>query len=280
VPSKNFVLWKEYMKRILFLMAIVLAAVCVNVGVVAKHSRVVPVFADRPPVPLKDWTFLVYMNIDQLGQYALQNINDIAAAMRNETTNVVVCCNYNGAHAWIWELREGLLQQVKHVDTIVSHVVMLPSLMGQVVDAYPARQYGLIVWGHGSGAVDNVFNAEAGRWEHPVAPLNCADGFCSLRSIVPTAAVTRGILYDNNAMTCMTNQQVADACREIAQGLPRGKLDALITDACGMADIAIATALADSVLFLTGTQDCQRPDGLAYRQMFNELNKRGVKTDD
>lgn len=241
-----------------------------------KPVRMAPVFVEQEAKKGKDWTFLVYMNVDQLGQYALQNINDIAAAMRSDTTNVIVCCNYSGLKAWVWELHEGAIKQIKHVDTIFSHSAMLPSLMTQVVDKYPAQQYGIVLWGHGSGAVDNVFNHELGRWEHPAVPLNCADGLCSLRSPVSEPARTRGILYDNTSMTCMTNQQVADACREIAQILPKNKLDVLITDACGMADIALATALADTVSYLGGTQDCQRPDGLAYRQTFNELNKRGV----
>jgi hypothetical protein len=266
--------------NMLTVVSIMLLVVYSPTVVAQKQLRIAPLFEEQVQKQIKDWTFLIYMNIDQLGQYAIQNINDIAAAMRSDTTNVIVCCNYSGLKAWVWELQEQVIKHIKHVDTIFSHSVMLPTLMTQVVDKYPARQYGIVLWGHGSGAVDNVFNHDRGQWEHPAMPLGCADSLCSLRAPCTASALARGILYDNTSMTCMTNQQIADACREIVQILPKAKLDVLITDACGMADIAIATALADSVSYLGGTQDCQRPDGIAYKQTFNELNKRGVLADE
>lgn len=128
----------------------------------------------------KKWVFLVYMASDnELESYGIQDINEMEAAIEDKgNVDVYVLCDripgYDGTNKnW----NDTKLFQIKHDregmnGTIISNVIDCPELdlydkqsveldMGNphVLSSYvesikkrdPAENYGLIIWGHGSG---------------------------------------------------------------------------------------------------------------------------------
>lgn len=117
----------------------------------------------------------------------------------------------------------------------------------KTVARYPADQYGLILWDHGSGIED----ALPGEF-------------------TPRTIKSRGILYDYTQATYLNNQALKDVCKKCSELIGK-KLSFVGFDACFMAMLEVGYQIKDSAEYLVGSEETEPSLGWGYQTWLYNL---------
>ncbi len=159
----------------------------------------------------------------------------------------------------------------------------LISCCSWAIENYPAHNYALIFWNHGTGPLDPA----SGRIINPTElftfnPLNNkfeldrTIGFFDF--INAHKNVDRGICWDDTTGNYLTNQKLEIALEAIQQGPLQGQQFAIIGfDACLMSTIEIANLIKKYAKIMVGSQEVELGTGWHYQRVlspfqFNTLN--------
>ena len=143
---------------------------------------------------------------------------------------------------------------------------------------YPAKQHMLVLWNHGVGILDPVWNGR-GRMnlmsveseilqEEPRIQI---DGIT--KDIDDFDAMDqRGILFNEQSRTYMNNQQLVEALRQIKTNVLGGKkIDILGMDACLMAMLEVGYQVKDYADYLVASQEVELANGWDYQTVLGSL---------
>ncbi|MGB8467387.1 MAG: clostripain-related cysteine peptidase [Candidatus Babeliales bacterium] len=207
-----------------------------------------------------EWSLLVYMAADNsLASFASRNIEDMSAGLAS-TKGIYVLVQWdkpNDNHTWRYLIVPGSKIDAGTLPTEMGYdpEMELASAMQWVVENYPATNYALVLWNHGSGIEDFYPGTAQSR-----APwLN----------IIPCPQ--RGILYDDTQKTCLTNDGLRNALVKINQLIGK-KLDLIAMDACLMAMVEVAYQMKDLVTFFVGSQQTIPGNGYPYSHFIKPLS--------
>ncbi len=190
---------------------------------------------------MKDWTMLVYVNgHNSLSSYGAENINQMETVGSTDHLNIAVEWGATGSPT------QRLLVQKDNDPNVTSPILQsLPADldMGDPAnlvdfikwghDNFPAKHYFVVVWGHGSGWV----NDDAFR------PMD--------------------ISFDENSGHWITTQQLAQAMAQAAQIVGQN-IDIYGSDACLMAMVEVAHEMSASVNYSVGSEQTEAGDGWPY----------------
>jgi hypothetical protein len=157
---------------------------------------------------------------------------------------------------------------------------------------YPAQHYSLILWNHGVGILDPVWNGHT--WinvnsrivaENPRFQI---DGLTKHIKEEVQQQITqdtnnhhkdhRGILFNDESRTYMNNQQLVEALKQIkTKVLKNKKLDLLGMDACLMAMLEIVYQAKDYAKYLVASQEVELAYGWDYYSITHTLSQGNVK---
>ncbi len=208
--------------------------------------------AGRPAPQERDWTVMVYLNAkNNLEEAGLKDLNEMESA--GSTAKVAIVAElgrvkgyYDGDGDWTG-VRRYLVQKDADMSHIASPVLadLGATDMGDYRTAedfvrwakenYPARHYLLIVWDHGSG------------WTR-------------------SAAVSRGISYDDGSGNHMTVPQLAAVLKD------SGGADIYASDACLMQMAEVAGELRDHAAYIVGSEETEPADGYPYDAILAKLD--------
>ena len=196
------------------------------------------------------WTVLVYMDADNsLASYASYNMNEMSTGLTTlNGINVLVQWNKPKVkETWRCKIIPGGSVDAGSFSTEMGYnpSIELVKSMQWVVKDYPANNYAIILWNHGSGIED--FYPDVSK------------------------AIKRGILYDDEEQTCLTNQGLLSALTQIKQLLGKN-LDLIAMDACLMAMVEVSYQVKDLVNIFVGSQETIPGDGYAYSQFIKPLS--------
>jgi hypothetical protein len=206
------------------------------------------------PVPVKDWTVMVYMNgKNNLEPFGLKDLNEMESAGSTDRVNVVAqlgrIAGYSSEDGDWKTVRRYLVKKDSQPAKVTSPVLQefqrldmgdyrsLAEFGSWVKENYPARHYMLIVWNHGSG------------WKR-------------------ARAAGRGISYDDETGNHITVAQLAGVLRGI------GGTDIYASDACLMQMAEVAWELKDSAPYIIGSEETEPVDGYSYGPFLSELAAR------
>ncbi|MFH1254846.1 MAG: clostripain-related cysteine peptidase, partial [bacterium] len=149
----------------------------------------------------------------------------------------------------------------------------------------PAKKYAFVLWNHGSGVedyrkidLDRKINFN-GIWmdifkDEPVikntGKIDITQKINTTEELEKDAKDLRGILYDDSEQTCLTNQGLGEAFRQIMNILGQ-PIDVLAMDACLMSMVEIAYQVKDSVRVLVGSQQVVPGYGFDYTAITSQL---------
>lgn len=221
----------------------------------------------------KKWTLIVYMAADNnLESACIENLNEMEAALIPEEVSILALVDrsvkFDSSNENWTDTR---LYEIKHDEdelnkTICSKQISCPNLgliagentelnmsdenvLGNLITfskkKYTAKNYGLIIWGHGTG-YGNATNNE-----------NC-----------------RAVAVDDESESCMEITKFHNA---VKNSMEDDKINFIAFDTCFGAELEIAYELKDCAQYLTGLEGTTPYGGWNYYDWFNNCD---FKNDD
>ncbi len=230
------------MKKIV-LYTLLLSLICSTISVI-------PAIAAAPATKA-NFTLLIYMNgsdLESEGGYASQDLKEMMKAKTSNGVNVII--ETGGTLKWHtsaispntnqrFRIHNGKLTKlnVKLPKRNMGKAETLTDFLKWGIANYPAKQYGLIMWNHGSGSVKG-FGAD--EW------------------------------FDQDMLTL---PELKKAFTD-AQKATKARFEWIGFDACLMATVETASTLAPFGNFLTASEELEPGHGWEYTSIINTINNK------
>lgn len=232
------------------------------------------------------WTVIVYMAADNdLRAFVEHNLSQMMSVGSNHHLNIVVHLDWykNGQkmtkRCFIDKNRVIVLNnndpKTQQMDS--GNPNTLISCCEWAVQDFPAEQYALILWNHGTGIIDPpsfkiinpaelfTFNPSTNKFE-----LDRAIGFLDLLYFMDHEE--RGICWDNTTGNYLTNEKFDYALKEICTNVLHGKKFSIIAfDACLMSMIEIANLIKNYSDIMIGSQEVELGTGWNYHKALSPI---------
>ncbi len=240
----------------------------------------------RSPNPSKAWTFMIYMAADNdLNYFAWKNLKQLELIGSNENMNIIVQLNIPGNNITKrYVVKKGKKLLVQEQSTIQEKLnsgsyQTLINFVNWATNIFPAENYGLILWNHGTGAIDPYF----GRAINPADlfylnptndKLEIDRGISYLTLIYNEIYRTirsygkRGVCFDDSFKSYISNHDLEIALSEIKKILKGKKLGIIGFDACLMAMIEVASICKNYAEYFIGSQELEYGAGWKYDEVF------------
>ena len=214
---------------------------------------------------IAQWTILTYIQANNdLHEYAHYSISHMQAGMQNSNgVNII----------FEWDhIKTNKIKRCKIVpgeieldssftkNKIKSHVDALVDSFSWAQKKYPAENYMLILWNHGTGVLDYDETYKSCLMHGRLLSFKKLN---QIESPMDKQLLNRGILMDESRNTLFTNQNLSDALNQIKINLGK-KIDILVMDACYMQMLEVAYQVKDSAQFLVASQEYESGEGLPY----------------
>lgn len=247
--------------------------------------------------PKRSHTTMIFIaGYNDLASFADRNLSQMVAVGSNNNNNIVV-------HADIKKLgqpkmakryyieRNKLLQCGPILTTSSGDANTLLDFINFSISNFPADGYNLIVWNHGTGAVEpylkkaiNTSELFSFNSETKLIELNRNIDFLEyINTKIGTINFVRGSCVDDSTGTYITNQQfgrVLDtACKQYLKGK---KFDCIIFDACLMSMIEVITPILlanngqGAAKFFIGSQEVVLGPGYDYVKIFKPFTGQNL----
>lgn len=228
--------------------------------------------------PQKKWTFIVYMAADNdLRAFAANNIKQMASIGSNRHINIVahldIRLNGNQKVTRRYYIEKDKINHVNNQPDTQKmdsgDVNTLISCCQWAATSYPAENYALIFWNHGTGIIDPKyaklfnpaelfsFNPNTNRLD-----LDRSVGFLDLLNYVDLDQ--RGVCWDTTTGNYLTNQKLEFALNEICSKILHNKFAIIGFDACLMSMVEVAHLIKDYSQTMVGSQEVELGTGWNY----------------
>ncbi|OFZ17813.1 MAG: hypothetical protein A2X94_04400 [Bdellovibrionales bacterium GWB1_55_8] len=224
------------------------------ISIVSASQTATAAGGENPP-PLKEWTFLTYLNgnndLDRFGTTNMNQMEEIgstadinvvvqwASLARNETLRILVQKDSDSR-----KVTSPVVQNLGGVD--MGDWRSLVDFIEWGVRTYPAKKYFINVWNHGSGwHLKKVGNIGSPR----ISPSD--------------------ISHDERTGNKITTEELGRAMNEASRNIGR-KIDLYASDACLMGMAEIASEMVDSVRFFGGSEETEPGSGWPYAEFLAE----------
>lgn len=230
-----------------------LAQIVSQINAAAPVAGVIPLPGN--PKAAKKWTVMVFVNAkNNLEEYGLLDVNEMEKIGSDDNVSIVAelgrIAGYSTADGDWKGSRRYLIQKDADAAAITSPVVMeipkadmgswqyLADFTKWAMTNYPAQNYALVVWNHGSG------------W-NKADPM--ADG--------------KGISYDDETGNHITTAQLRQALAAV------GGVNILAMDACLMQMIEVAYEVKGLAEYVVASEETEPGDGYTYDSFLGPLAK-------
>ncbi len=264
------------------------------------------ILSTRSVFSIADWTILIYVQArNNLNRFAAQNLHSMSQVGSNRNLNILVEW-YQPGQEGIWRYK--ILPNKIELDTYIpvnsdgTNTKDLVDSMRWATTKYPARNNSLILWNHGVGILDPAWkravgfgkgSIEANFAEESFVEENYAlseiaeeenkfqikidgiltDDFSFTQEFDPSNLRHRGILFNEQTRTYLTNQELVEALRQIKTNvLKNKKLDILGMDACLMAMVEVGYQAKGYAKYLVGSQEVELAYGWDYFALFRSIS--------
>jgi len=227
----------------------------------------------------KPWTFVVYIAADNdLRNFAARNIKQLAEIGSNQYINILVHIDIkiagNNKITRRYYVEKDRVIHVNANDPLTQQMdsgdpKTLISCCNWAFNNYPADDYALILWNHGTGACDpargRVFNPVDLFSFNPLLKKFELDRTIGFMDLIEGKTTHRGICWDDTTGNYLTNQKLEFALKHITQNILKGqKLSIVGFDACLMSMIEIGNLLKPYADIMCGSQEVELGTGWDY----------------
>ncbi|MCK5632673.1 hypothetical protein KAH94_02915 [bacterium] len=239
----------------------------------------------------KDLTIVFYISADNdLAPFSIRNIKQMACVGSNEYINIVVQLDIRKSNGEKITRRYYIKKdQVVHLNADdpdsqgmdSGDPETLISCCDWAITNFPAKQYGLVFWNHGSGILDPrrcraltteelfTFNQRTQRLD-----LDRSVGYID-------RMIQRGICFDDSTSNYLTNQKLEYALDKICKEFLEGKKFGFIGfDACLMQMIEIASLMKNYAHIMVGSQEAGLGYGWNYVNVLQPFTDRSLEPEE
>lgn len=154
------------------------------------------------------------------------------------------------------------------------------------IKEYPAKNYMVVIWGHGEGYIGKPENQQLTSTLFPTPAANNSlflnendltlNFDYEFESAFPAPKNFGGVALDYSELEYLDIPTISDTLEEvrILTLEEEKKIDILSFDACLMQSLEVAFDLKNSVEFLVGSQQIQNYLGMPYRMLMSRLNNK------
>jgi hypothetical protein len=246
---------------------------------------------------IAEWTILIYVQAkNNLSRFATKNFTDIATVGSNKKLNLLVqWYQPNKQGIWRYKINKNKMELDSMIqsNTDGNQTTDLVDSMEWAKTKCPAQYYSLILWSHGVGILDPVWNGRT--WVNINARTTTKDPQCHIAKLTEHVEMEkeikqqiaqhtsnehkdhRGILFNDESKTYTNNQQLVEALKQIkTKVLGNKKLDLLGMDACLMAMLEVVYQAKDYAKYLVASQEVELAYGWDYYSITHTLAQGNV----
>lgn len=266
---------------IIKLALVILTAVAIHAGEIDNTLTNIPL---KKRNNSKDWTFIVYIAADNdLRGFAARNIKQMAAIGSSNNCNICVELHIRiSGNKKITRRYFIEHNKILHVNAEDPSTQKLDSgdpktLIGccdWAIKNYPARNYALILWNHGTGICDpssgRIISANELFTFNPLInklELDRSIGFLDFiqKQDESDPDKDRGICWDDSTGNYLNNQKLDTALRTICSNhFGGGKFSIIGFDACLMSMLEVANIVKKYAHIMVGSQEVELGYGWNY----------------
>lgn len=197
------------------------------------------------PQAKKDWTFLMFINGDNnLDPFAVSDMKEMAAGGGSDENRDIICLlDREKGPAAVWKVEKSGPVKLKDMGELdMGDYKVLVKFVKDYAKLYPAKNYAVIMWNHGTG------------WKNA------------------GHKIFKGISYDDSSGNYITTNQMAIAIEQIKKALGK-KIDVFAFDACLMQMVEVAYALKDGVHYMVASEEVEPGEGYPYEEIMSGMKK-------
>lgn len=241
----------------------------------------------------KEWTFIVYVAADNdLRGFAGNNIRQMASVGSNHNINILVHLDIRitpqNKTTRRYYIDKGKIIYVNANDPLTARMdsgdpETLISACKWGIENFPAKKYALVLWNHGTGAL----NPETKQVIHPhelffynpatnKMELDRSIGFFDFINAKSAQYIIddRGICWDDSTGNYLNDQKVDYALKYVQKNyMNGGKFDLIAFDACLMAMIEITNLFKPYARYMVASQEVVLGTGFPYDLMLAPFEK-------
>lgn len=246
----------------------------------------------------KNWTVIVYIAADNdLRGFAARNIKQMATIGSNQEVNICVELHIrisgNKKITRRYFIENNKILHMNADDPATQKLdsgdpKTLISCCDWAIKNYPAHNYALILWNHGTGICDpssgRIINANELFTFNPAInklELDRSVGFLDFINTMQgnNEEADRGICWDDSTGNYLNNQKLEHALRTICNThLGGGKLSLIGFDACLMSMLEVANIIKKYAHVMVGSQEVELGYGWNYELAFQSLQQSSPDT--
>lgn len=241
----------------------------------------------------KEWTFIVYIAADNdLRSFAARNIKQMAQIGSNDFINITVQLDIrisgNKKITRRYYIEKNKIFHVNANDPLSQKMdsgdpKTLVSCCSWAIQNYPARNYALILWNHGTGIIDpengRIINpAELFSFNPATNKLELDRSIGFLEFINEKDRQPRGVCWDDSTGNYLTNQKLEAALKEICTTMLGGnKLSIIGFDACLMSMLEVASVVKSYAQIMVGSQEVELGPGWDYEKVLRPFMTSSIE---
>lgn len=249
----------------------------------------------QEPQKRKPWTFVVYMAADNdMHNFASLNIRQMAHAGSNEQVNLLVHLNIKLSgnkkitrHYYIEHEQVVCVNYQENsppgMDT--GNPKTLYSCCKWAIEDYPADNYAIIIWNHGSGCLEpatgnrvvepaELFNTQRSEEQFSLrSPFRCP----STQWYDQKEEAVRGVCWDSSTGNYLTNKDLSATLKRVQNELLGGKkINLLGFDVCLMAMVEIACEVREHANLMIASEDNIWGPGWNYARILKPFTQNAI----
>lgn len=259
------------------------------------------ILSTRSVFSIADWTILVYVQArNNLNRFAAQNLHSMSKVGSNKNINILVEWYQPGQEGiWRYKILHNKIELDSYIPTNSdgTNTKDLVNSMRWAKTKYPSKKNSLILWNHGVGIIDPAWKRTIGLGKtskevifteenYALSELDkeenklqikidgiLTNDFSFTEEFDPSNLRHRGILFNEQTRTYLTNQELVESLKQIKTDvLKNRKLDILGMDACLMAMVEVGYQAKGYAKYLVGSQEVELAYGWNYTSLFKSMS--------
>lgn len=237
--------------------------------------------------PKKPWTIIVYIAADNdLRGFAARNLKQMSAIGSNNHCNIVahldIRMNGNKKATRRYFIQRDTIMwmnaddpHTQQMDSGDSNTLI--SCCQWAIQNYPAENYMLVFWNHGTGIIDpatgRIINSvDLFTFNNATHKLDLDRSIGFLDFITILERQQRGICWDDSTGHYLTNQKLEEALSYVSKNyLNGGKFSIIAFDACLMSMLEIANIVKPYASVMVSSQEVELSTGWNYSMALSQF---------
>ncbi len=237
----------------------------------------------------KAWTFIVYCAADNdLYSFAARNIKQMEAVGSTETIHILVQLDMHlqgkskVTKRYLIKKNKAVLVETIQQGLDSGDPKTLIACCSWAQKNYPAEEYALIFWNHGTGIIDPAISKIINpsefftlNKENNMIELDRSVGFLDYIDSAPCPEMPRrGVCFDSTTGNYLTNKKLEESLSVICSPQVLGKKFGIIGfDACLMSMLEITNIVKNYAHFYVGSQEAELGTGWGYSSILVPFEK-------